>query len=42
MEELFLDAEIRGETGRGKVKDLRDGGFVPAVVYSEGKEALRA
>ena len=40
MEELFLDAQIREEIGRGKVKDLRDGGFVPAVVYSEGKDAL--
>jgi large subunit ribosomal protein L25 len=39
MEELFLDAEQRNETGRGKVKDLRDAGFVPAVVYSDGKEA---
>jgi large subunit ribosomal protein L25 len=39
MEELFLDAEIREGVGRGKVKALRDGGFVPAVIYSEGKEA---
>jgi large subunit ribosomal protein L25 len=39
MEELFLDAEQRQETGRGKVKDLRDAGFVPAVVYSGGKES---
>jgi large subunit ribosomal protein L25 len=39
MEELFLDAEQRQEVGRGKVKDLRDAGFVPAVVYSEGKNS---
>jgi len=39
MEELFLDAEKRQETGRGKVKDLRDTGFVPAVVYAQGKES---
>jgi large subunit ribosomal protein L25 len=37
MDEIFLDAEIRGGTGRAKVKDLRDAGFIPAVVYSEGK-----
>jgi len=40
MEELFLDAQVREELGRGKVKDLRDGGYVPAVIYSEGKDAL--
>ncbi|MFA5402832.1 MAG: 50S ribosomal protein L25 [Candidatus Omnitrophota bacterium] len=40
MEELFLDAEIRKEIGRGKVKALKDKGFIPAVVYAEGKEAL--
>jgi large subunit ribosomal protein L25 len=40
MEELVLDAEIRAEVGRGKVKDLKDKGFLPAVIYSEGKEAL--
>jgi len=40
MEELFLDAEIREETGRGKVKALKDKGFIPAVVYAEGKAAL--
>ncbi|MFH0855343.1 MAG: 50S ribosomal protein L25 [Candidatus Omnitrophota bacterium] len=40
MEELLLDAEARQETGRGKVKDLRDKGFVPAVMYADGKNAL--
>ncbi|MCX5695728.1 MAG: 50S ribosomal protein L25 [Candidatus Omnitrophica bacterium] len=40
MEELFLDAEVREEVGRGKVKDLKDKGFIPAVVYAEGKSAL--
>ncbi len=40
MEELFLDAEIREEIGKGKIKGLRDKGFVPAVIYSEGKDAL--
>ncbi|MCX5700489.1 MAG: 50S ribosomal protein L25 [Candidatus Omnitrophica bacterium] len=40
MDELFLDAEVREEIGRGKVKDLRDKGFIPAVVYADGKDAL--
>lgn len=40
MEEIVLTARARAETGRGKVKALRDQGFVPAVVYSQGKEAL--
>jgi large subunit ribosomal protein L25 len=40
MEELFLDAEVREEVGRGKVKALKDKGFIPAVVYAEGKAAL--
>lgn len=39
MEELVLDAQVRLETGRAKVKDLRDGGFIPAVIYGEGKGA---
>jgi large subunit ribosomal protein L25 len=39
MEELFLDAEQRQEVGRGKVKDLRDAGFIPAVVYAQGMES---
>jgi len=40
MEELFLDAEIREEIGKGKVHGLREKGFVPAVVYADGKSAL--
>jgi len=39
MEEIILDAEIREGIGRGKVKDLRDQGFIPAVVYKDGKES---
>lgn len=39
MEELFLDAELRQELGRGKVKDIRGQGFIPAVVYAGGKES---
>jgi large subunit ribosomal protein L25 len=37
MEEIFLDAELRSELGKAKVKYLREKGFIPAVVYSEGK-----
>lgn len=40
MEEIFLDVEPRQELGTGKVKDLRVKGFIPAVVYSQGKESL--
>ncbi|MBM3250239.1 MAG: 50S ribosomal protein L25/general stress protein Ctc [Candidatus Omnitrophica bacterium] len=40
MEEILLNAQIREELGRAKVKDIRDAGFVPAVLYGEGKEAL--
>lgn len=40
MEEIFLDVEQRAELGKGKVKDLRDGGFIPAVIYTKGTEAL--
>jgi large subunit ribosomal protein L25 len=40
MEEIFLDAQLRTELGRAKVKDLRDTGFTPAVVYAGGKESL--
>jgi large subunit ribosomal protein L25 len=40
MEEIFLDAEQREEVGKSKVKHLRDKGFIPAVVYTEGKESL--
>jgi len=40
MEEIFLDVELRKETGRGKVKDLRGEGFIPAIIYKEGKESF--
>jgi len=40
MEELFLEAEPREELGRGRVRDLREKGFIPAVVYAQGKESL--
>lgn len=39
MDEIILDAQTRTETGRGKNKDLRKEGFIPAVVYSQGKDS---
>lgn len=40
MEEILLEAELREEKGRAKVKDLKAAGFLPAVVYSRGKDSL--
>ena len=40
MEEITLDVQLREETGKAKVKDLRERGFIPAVVYGEGKTSL--
>ncbi|MGE5197267.1 MAG: 50S ribosomal protein L25 [Deltaproteobacteria bacterium] len=40
MEEIILDAQLREEIGKGKVKDLRGKGFIPAVLYGEGKTSL--
>ncbi len=40
MEEILLVAQKREEIGKGKVKDLRDKGFVPAVLYGEGSAAV--
>ncbi len=39
MEEIILEAQVRSEIGKSKVKVLKTGGFIPAVVYSQGKEA---
>jgi len=40
MEEIILNAETREELGKGKVKDLRQSGFIPAVVYAAGKKSI--
>ncbi|MFH1380997.1 MAG: 50S ribosomal protein L25 [Candidatus Omnitrophota bacterium] len=40
MEKVILDAEIREEKGKGKVKLLRRSDVIPAVVYKGGKEAV--
>jgi len=39
MDEIFLDVDSREEIGKGKVKALRGKGFIPAVIYSEGKHS---
>jgi len=39
MEKIFLDAELREELGKGKVKALRRSGFIPAVIYKRGDKA---
>jgi len=40
MEEIFLDVQLREETGKSRVKGLRNGGFIPAVIYAQDKESL--
>lgn len=39
MDKIILDAQDRAQTGRAKSKDLREEGFIPAVVYSQGKDS---
>ncbi|PIP20610.1 MAG: 50S ribosomal protein L25 [Candidatus Omnitrophica bacterium CG23_combo_of_CG06-09_8_20_14_all_40_11] len=39
MEEIVLEVQPRGELGKSKVKDLREKGFIPAVIYAEGKKS---
>jgi len=40
MEEIVLEAELREGKGRASSKDLRESGYLPAVVYFHGKDAL--
>jgi len=40
MEEIFLEAQLRQAVGRAGVKDLREKGFLPAVVYAHGKAGI--
>jgi len=39
MEEIILEIQPREELGKNKVKDLRGKGFIPAVIYAEGKKS---
>ena len=40
MEETVLEGQLRKLTGRAGTKDVREAGFIPAVVYKEGKESF--
>jgi large subunit ribosomal protein L25 len=40
MEDVYLEAQPRPEIGKGKTKKIREEGFIPAVVYAEGKDSL--
>jgi large subunit ribosomal protein L25 len=40
VEQVFLEALTREEIGKTKVKVLRDGGFVPGVLYGRGREVM--
>ena len=40
MEEIVLEAELREGKGRASTKDLRESGYLPAVVYFHGQDAL--
>jgi large subunit ribosomal protein L25 len=39
MEEIILEAQVRTEIGKGKLKVMRTAGFIPAIVYADGKPA---
>jgi len=39
MEEIILEIQPREEIGKSKVKEIRGKGFIPAVIYSEGKKS---
>jgi large subunit ribosomal protein L25 len=38
MEEIFLDIQPRQELGKSKIKTVRKEGFIPAVIYAQGKK----
>ncbi len=44
MEKISLEVEAREELRRAKVKDIRDAGFIPAIIYAKGKkpQAIKA
>jgi len=39
MEEIILEIQPREEIGKSKVRDLRKNGFIPAVIYAQGKKS---
>ncbi|MBM3252305.1 MAG: 50S ribosomal protein L25 [Candidatus Omnitrophica bacterium] len=38
MKEIVLEVSLREEIGKSKLRPLRRAGFIPAVVYGEGKK----
>jgi len=40
MQEVILEGQLRQEKGKSKSRSLRRQGFIPAVVYSAGKDSL--
>lgn len=40
MEKIILNAQIREETGKSKVKKLRAKDIVPAIIYTDEKESI--
>lgn len=40
MERLKLNAELREEIGKNRVKRIRKADFIPACLYKEGKESI--
>lgn len=39
MEEVTLEVKSRTDLGRAKARSIRNGGFIPGVVYGEGKKS---
>lgn len=42
MEEIFLELEPREELGKSRVRHLRKDGFIPAIIYGQGKDSVCA
>lgn len=40
MKENILKADVRTKTGKGAARKLRASGFIPAVLYGQGMEAM--
>ena len=40
MEDVSLEAQPREEIGKSKLSGLRQEGFIPAVVYAQGKPSV--
>ncbi|MCM8800922.1 MAG: 50S ribosomal protein L25 [Candidatus Omnitrophica bacterium] len=40
MEEIILEVEKRQQLGKSEVRDLRQKGYIPAIIYGQGKESL--